>query len=96
MLTPIQCRMARAALLLGVRDLAAKAGLSAMTVTRFENGHSPGSPETQVALKVALEFAGVELIPENGGGAGVRLKKARKEPVQPSEGEAGIIDNNEM
>ena len=62
----------------------------------IENGHSPGSPETQVALKVALEFAGVELIPENGGGAGVRLKKARKEPVQPSEGEAGIIDNNEM
>ena len=51
MLTPIQCRMARAALLLGVRDLAAKAGLSAMTVTRFENGHSPGSPETQVALR---------------------------------------------
>jgi transcriptional regulator with XRE-family HTH domain len=76
LLKPIQCRMARAALLLGVRDLAAKAGLSTMTVTRFENGHSPGSLATQNALKAVLESGGVEFIPENGGGAGVRLKKA--------------------
>ena len=75
MLTPIQCRMARAALLLGVRDLADKSGVSAMTVTRFENGRSAGSAETQDALKTALEAAGVEFIAENGGGPGVRLRK---------------------
>lgn len=78
-LTPIQSRMARAALLLGVRDLAEKSGMSAMTVTRFENGHSGGSSETQAALKSAFEAAGVEFIAENGGGAGVRL---RSQPQQ--------------
>ncbi|WP_352685959.1 hypothetical protein [Mesorhizobium australicum] len=46
-----------------------------MTVTRFENGHSAGAPETVAALRAALESAGVEFIPENGGGAGVRLRK---------------------
>jgi hypothetical protein len=30
------------------------------------------------AVRVALEKAGVEFIPENGGGAGVRLKKRGK------------------
>jgi transcriptional regulator with XRE-family HTH domain len=67
--------MARAALQLGVRDVAKLAGLSAMTVTRFENGHSSGSQETQAALCSAFEAAGVEFIAENGGGAGVRLRK---------------------
>ncbi|MER8661900.1 helix-turn-helix transcriptional regulator [Mesorhizobium sp. M1148] len=75
MITPSQCRMARAALQIGVRQLAHKAGISSMTVTRFENGHSAGAPETVAALRAALEAAGVEFIPENGGGAGVRLRK---------------------
>ncbi|WGD32029.1 helix-turn-helix transcriptional regulator [Ancylobacter sp. WKF20] len=68
--------MARAALGLGVRDLAALAGVSAMTVTRFENGHTGGAPDTLAAIQRALEVAGVEFIAENGGGAGVRLRKA--------------------
>ncbi len=76
MLTPSQCRMARAALQIGVRDLAEMAGLAAMTVTRFENGHSSGSPKTQAALRRALETAGILFIEENGGGPGVRLRKA--------------------
>ncbi|MDR6955965.1 transcriptional regulator with XRE-family HTH domain [Ancylobacter sp. 3268] len=58
-----------------MRELATLAGVSAMTVTRFENGHSGGSPETLAAIQRALEAAGVEFIPENGGGPGVRLKK---------------------
>lgn len=32
-------------------------------------------PSTLSALRAALEAAGVEFIPENGGGAGGRLKK---------------------
>lgn len=76
MLNPAQCRMARAALQIGVRQLAELASLSAMTVTRFENGHSAGNTETLTALRRALEAAGVEFIPENGGGAGVRLRKS--------------------
>lgn len=75
MLTPSQCRMARAALQIGVRDLAQLAGLSAMTVTRFENARTSGAPETQDALRKALETAGVIFIEENGGGPGVRLRK---------------------
>jgi transcriptional regulator with XRE-family HTH domain len=67
--------MARGALQLGVRELASLAGLSSMTVTRFENGHSRGYEETTEKLQRALEVAGVEFIAEDGGGPGVRLRK---------------------
>lgn len=67
--------MARAALQIGVRDLASSAGVSAMTISRFENGHSGGQAETLRKLQTALETAGLEFIPENGGGAGVRFRK---------------------
>jgi transcriptional regulator with XRE-family HTH domain len=70
--------MARAALGLGVRDLAALAQVAAMTVTRFENGHSQGHPETLSAIRRALEKAGVIFVEENGEGPGVRLKKAKR------------------
>jgi len=39
-ITPSQCRMARAALQIGVRDLAEASGISAITITRFETGKS--------------------------------------------------------
>jgi len=67
--------MARAALGLGVRDLATAAGVSPETVVRLENGE-PLRPRTLAAIRAALEAAGVEFIAENGGGAGVRLRKA--------------------
>jgi len=67
--------MARAALHIGVRDLAGLADVSSMTISRFENGHSGGQADTLRKLQHALEAAGVEFIAENGGGAGVRLKK---------------------
>jgi len=73
-LTIEQCKMARAALGLGVRDLARLAKVSPNTVTRFERGESL-NPRTIDALKAALEKTGVEFIPENGKGAGVRLRK---------------------
>ncbi len=34
-----------------------------------------GREDTVSAIRAALETAGVEFIPENGGGAGVRLRK---------------------
>jgi transcriptional regulator with XRE-family HTH domain len=76
-ITPAQCRMARAALQIGVRDLAELSGLSAMTVTRFENGHSRGYDGTIDALQSALEKAGVIFVDENGEGPGVRLRKGK-------------------
>ena len=71
---PIQLRMARAAVGWGVRELAEKAGVTANTVTRIENG-SDARQSTMDSLQHALEAAGVAFIDENGGGPGVRLRK---------------------
>lgn len=68
----IQCKMARAALGLGVRDLADQAGVAQATVSRLERGEDL-KPSTIAAIQKALEAAGVEFIAENGGGPGVRL-----------------------
>ena len=72
---PVQSRMARAALGRGVRDLASAAKVSPDTVARLERGESL-YPRTVEAIRAALESAGVEFIEENGGGPGVRLRKA--------------------
>jgi transcriptional regulator with XRE-family HTH domain len=70
---PVQCRMARAALGLGVRELAAAAKVSIDTVARFERGDEL-KERTIDALQRALEAAGVEFT--NGGQPGVRLTRA--------------------
>ncbi|PYD60106.1 transcriptional regulator [Novacetimonas maltaceti] len=67
--------MARAGLNLGVRELAELAQVSTNTITRLERGESL-YPRTVEAIRAALEDAGVEFIAENGGGAGVRLRKS--------------------
>lgn len=66
--------MARAALRIGVRDLAVTSGVNAVTINRFETGRSGGRAETLRKIQTALEGAGVEFIDPNGGGPGVRLK----------------------
>jgi predicted transcriptional regulator len=76
---PIQCKMARVALGLGVRDLAKLADVSTDTVARLERGEDLKG-RTVAAIRAALESAGVEFIAENGGGSGVRLRK-----VSPSD-----------
>jgi len=68
----LQCRMARAALGLGVRELAAAAKVSTDTVARFERGDEL-KRRTIDALQLALEAAGVEFT--NGDQPGVRLTK---------------------
>ncbi len=70
----VQIKMARAAVGWGVRELAKKAGVTANTVTRIENG-ADARQSTIDRLQQALEAAGVEFIDENGGGPGVRLRK---------------------
>jgi transcriptional regulator with XRE-family HTH domain len=71
-----QMRMARAALGWGVRDLAEKAGITANTVTRIENG-ADAKQSTIDAMRSAFETAGIEFIPENGGGAGIRFRERK-------------------
>jgi hypothetical protein len=43
-----------------------------------ERGLRQPYPRTLAALRAALESAGVEFIAENGGGPGVRLRKAQR------------------
>jgi transcriptional regulator with XRE-family HTH domain len=69
--------MARAALNWTVRDLAAATGLHRNTITNIEVGRYAGDPETLAVIERILRRAGVEFIDENGGGAGVRLRKPR-------------------
>ncbi|MGN7770777.1 helix-turn-helix domain-containing protein [Phyllobacterium sp. 22552] len=70
----LQCRMARAALGLGVRDLAKLADVSPDTIARLERGEKL-KDETVLNIATALENAGVIFVAENGEGAGVRLRK---------------------
>jgi hypothetical protein len=48
------------------------------TITNIEIGRYGGDPETLAAIETVLKRAGIEFIDENGGGAGVRLKKPPK------------------
>jgi len=73
----IQIRMARAALQIGVRELAKLAGVAPMTISRIETGQSSGQGETLAKIRRALETAGVIFIQENDDGPGVRLRKAK-------------------
>ena len=72
-MNPAQSRMARAALQLGVRDVAALAQVSPNTVARLERGEAL-YPRTVDAIRAALERAGVEFT--DGDAPGVRLRKA--------------------
>ncbi len=74
---PIQCKMARTALGLGVRDLAALADVSPDTVARFERGDELRD-RTIAAMQTALETAGVVFIPQDAHGPGVRLRKPQR------------------
>jgi transcriptional regulator with XRE-family HTH domain len=56
-------------------ELASSANVSRQTVADFERGaHMPIS-NNLASIIAAFHAAGIEFIPENGGGAGVRFKK---------------------
>jgi len=76
--TPVQCRMARAALGWGVLDLAKAAAVSSQTIVRFERGETL-KPKTVDHLQAIFEASGIEFIPANGGGPGVRLAHSPEE-----------------
>jgi transcriptional regulator with XRE-family HTH domain len=72
-----QIKAARALLDWSQEELAAAAQLSIPTIKRLEAGDGPlgGRSETGDKIRKALQVAGVEFIAENGGGAGVRLRR---------------------
>ncbi|SIT53136.1 XRE family transcriptional regulator (modular protein) [Mesorhizobium prunaredense] len=91
-----QCRAGRALIGWSQDQLAMASKVAKATIANFEAGKRAPYDRTLLDLQAALETAGVEFIPENGGGAGVRLKKSAPPSAQLREGEAGIIENNEM
>ncbi|MBP1847996.1 transcriptional regulator with XRE-family HTH domain [Rhizobium petrolearium] len=97
-MVPAQLRMARAALKIGVRDLAEMAGVTTATITRFENERGGLNSVTVQKLKDALEASGIVFIPENGGGVGVRLKFNRREvkAIDVLENEGGTVGEDDV
>ncbi|WP_428377765.1 helix-turn-helix transcriptional regulator [Lichenicoccus sp.] len=74
-LSAAQSRGARAMLAISQTELAVRAKVSRQTVVDFERGARVPYPNNLSAIRAALEAAGVEFIQENGGGAGVRLRR---------------------
>ena len=70
---PAQRRAARALIDMGQSVLARRAVVSRDTIVDFEN-RTPIA-NNLVAIRAALEAAGVIFIDENGEGPGVRLRK---------------------
>ncbi len=78
-LSSAQLRAARALLRWSALDLAKASKVGVATIRRVEvlDGEIPVTAANEAALRTALECAGVEFIEENGGGAGVRLRKSK-------------------
>jgi ribosome-binding protein aMBF1 (putative translation factor) len=76
-LASAQIRAARALLRWSAVDLARQSRLGVNTIRRAEVADAGISltAANELAIRSALEFAGVEFIDENGGGPGVRLRK---------------------
>lgn len=83
LLTPAQIRAARALLRWSAAELAQASALGANTIRRAEVAEVETSltAANELAVRRALEAAGVEFIDENGGGPGVRLRKPSKGKV---------------
>jgi transcriptional regulator with XRE-family HTH domain len=72
-----QLRAARGLIGWSQTQLAEAANIGRATIADFESGKRAPYDRTLEHLQRALESAGVEFIAENGGGPGVRLRKAR-------------------
>jgi ribosome-binding protein aMBF1 (putative translation factor) len=83
-LSSSQIRAARALLRWSAAELAQASALGANTIRRAEVADNETSltAANELAVRRALEAAGVEFIDENGGGPGVRLR-------MPVRGKAG-------
>lgn len=74
-LLPIQCKMARTALQMGIKELAEAAKVSTNTIVRLERGEEL-KPRTAADIRAALERAGIIFVDgdySGNGGPGVRL-----------------------
>ena len=79
-LTSPQIRAARALIRWTAEDLSRQSAVSLRTIRRAELAERDTSMTipNDLAVRSALEAAGVEFIDENGGGPGVRLRQRRR------------------
>jgi ribosome-binding protein aMBF1 (putative translation factor) len=79
-ITGSQIRAARALLRWSAEDLATHSRIGVATIRRAEVQDGPVSMTRAnvAAIRQAFETAGVQLIPENGGGPGVRLRRPNR------------------
>lgn len=75
MINAAQCRAARGLIGWSQQELAKSAGVGTVAVHQLESGTSQPRRATLDVIRRAFEKAGVEFIEENGGGAGVRLRR---------------------
>jgi transcriptional regulator with XRE-family HTH domain len=75
-ITAAQCRAARALLRWSQQTLADRSRVSIVTIQNFESEKTASYAGTLLLLRQAFEAAGVEFIPADNGGVGVRLKKS--------------------
>ena len=79
-LSSSQIRAARALLRWSADDLARESALGLNTIKRAELADDKTSltVANDLAVRRALEAAGIEFIEDNGGGEGVRFRKSKK------------------
>jgi transcriptional regulator with XRE-family HTH domain len=78
-ISPAQCRAARGLLNIPQARLAELSGVSQRAITSFEAGSTRPMRANLMALRMAFEREGVIFLDENGEGAGVRLRKERRD-----------------
>jgi hypothetical protein len=79
-LTSAQIRAARALVRWTAKDLARESAVGVTTIRRAElaDDETSMTAPNDLAVRRALEAAGVEFIDENGGGPGVRLRQRKQ------------------
>jgi ribosome-binding protein aMBF1 (putative translation factor) len=79
MIAGVQIRSARAAVGWSIEELAARSGVSARTIKRYEalDGIPPSRTSSLVDIKTALEAAGIEFTgtPEDSPGIRVQVRR---------------------
>ena len=80
-LTSAQIRAARSLIRWSAEELARRSSLSVATIRRAEltDDETSMTAANDLAVRRALEAAGVEFIDENGGGPGVRMRNRQQQ-----------------
>ena len=83
-LTSAQLRAGRALIRWSAEDLARASSVGLTTIRRAEltDAKTSMTAANDLAVRRALEAAGVEILDENGGGPGVRLRVSAKDKLR--------------